>query len=84
MNKQELRILERAFSAEIDAALNKNICGLIQTKSKVAESLCADGYLRLTTHVLRGQFSVYINGYELTELGRLAYCTSDLCIEEQA
>ncbi len=84
MNKQELKILERAFGAEIESALDRGKCGLIQTKSKLAESLCAEGYLRLSIYVLSGRFPVYVNGYELTDLGRLAYCTSDLCIEEQA
>ena len=72
MLKKELNMLEKAYEAEIASALNKNIPHVYQTKSKHAKKLAEDGYLRFTT-VCMG--NININGYELTELGRLTYCT---------
>lgn len=73
MNKASLALLERAFTAEIDAALNGGI-ELIQTKSKLAATLVDEGYLIKETRKLRGRFSVTVEGYRLTEFGRFTYC----------
>lgn len=72
MLRKELNMLEKAYEAEIASALNKNIPHVYKTKSKYAKKLAEDGYLRFTT-VCMG--NVNVNGYELTELGRLTYCT---------
>lgn len=75
MNKQQLTILERAFCAEIDAALMGGP-GVIQTRSKVAKELEDDGYLSTATVSLGGRIPMTITGYVLTHAGRLAYCSS--------
>lgn len=75
MTKPELALLEKAYAAEIDSAL-KGGPGLIQTKAKLATQLVAEGFLRETSVRLGGRFPVEIRGYELTQAGRLAYCTS--------
>lgn len=74
MNKAELALLERAFTAEINAALSKNdVLRLIQTRSRVAKKLVENGMLRETT-IFSGHVSV--TGYELTHLGRFTYCAT--------
>lgn len=74
MNKLELALLEKAFEAEIDAAL-KHTPRVIQPRSgELADKLVADGLLRKSEEILGGRLPVRLKGYELTELGRLAYC----------
>jgi len=73
MTKPELKILERVFEAEVNCALTGGITHLCRIKSKLAVKLTEEGCLRLSKTVWRG---VTIEGYELTELGRLLYCTS--------
>ena len=76
MSQKELALLEKAFAAEIDAAINKTP-RVMQTRSKLAAKLVADGLLREASEVFgHGPFAVRLAWYELTELGRLAYCTS--------
>ena len=72
MLRKELNILERAYEAEIRSAFSEGLPHLLQTKSKTAKKLVEDGLLDFTT-ICMG--NVNINGYELTELGRLTYCT---------
>lgn len=87
MNKKQLDILEKAFSAQVDSAMKQDIAsaqnnpfGIIQTKSKVAKQLCDDGYLEYTqVNFGRHGLPVTIKGYILTIKGNLAYCTSDRC-----
>lgn len=79
MNKHELDILERAFAAEIEAAVNKTSLPLYQTKSKLADSLVDRQFLKRATITLPGRFPVEVTGYALTEAGRLTYCFSDRC-----
>ncbi len=76
MNKRELALLERAFSAEVEAAINKTGLHLMQTKAtKVADKLVSDGLLRkVSTSVGNGPLTIRLSGYELTEVGRMAYC----------
>jgi len=77
MNKRELSILENALNAEITSALSGGkIPPLFQTKSKVAENLCSKGYLTLDCFVIGGKHPVYVNGYSLTDFGRMVYCMS--------
>lgn len=73
MKKTELAILEKAFNAEINAALCAHGIHLFQTKSKVAKKLMEEGYLRFAHTEFQG---MTISGYELTHLGRLTYCSS--------
>jgi hypothetical protein len=79
MNKQQLDILERAFSAEIDSAVEGTGLGLIQTRSKVAKQLAKDGYLQEVEYTLPGRFPVVVKGYVQTLAGNFAYCQSDRC-----
>ena len=73
MNKRDLSILERAFAAEVDAAMAGH--GLpFQTKGKRVAELAVEGYLRRVDVVIPGRFPVTVSGYELTHQGRLAYC----------
>lgn len=80
MTKQELAILEKAFECEVVDALRKNpISHLLQTNSKVAKKLADEGYLTFQKLTINGVPTVVIEGYELTHLGRMSYCASDLC-----
>lgn len=74
MKKTELEILGRAFDAEIAWSLKIQFCHLLQTKSKLAKKLVDEGYLRFTKEEFTGGLT--IEGYELTHLGRIEYCTS--------
>lgn len=73
MNKKDLSLLERAFEAEISAAL-KGSPPLMQTKATArADALVAMGMLAAQTVLWRG---LEIKGYELTHAGRFAYCST--------
>lgn len=76
MNKQELDVLEKAFSAQISPAGG---LGIIQTKSKVAKSLAERGYLENVVATLPGTPKVTVSGYALTINGNFEYCSSDRC-----
>ena len=78
MNKKRLDLLGKAFAAEINAAIEKHPIHLIQSNSKLAETMVEEGYLARRKVVYRG---VIIEGYELTHFGRLAYCVS--CDDEE-
>ena len=78
MNEKELDLLEKAFGAEIDSAMNNNHLGIIQTKSKAVKSLVESGLLK---HVVVNRWPASFAGYVLTDAGRMAYCTSDRCKE---
>jgi hypothetical protein len=69
--------LEKVFCREIDGFLP------FQSRSKTAKRLAELGYLSEYTRTFTpDRFgSVTISGYELTHLGRLAYCMS--CPEEE-
>jgi len=73
MTKPELRLLEKAFEAEVNGALSAHGIHLLQTKSKVAVKLAEEGYLHFTQTTFHG---VTVSGYELTHLGRITYCAS--------
>ena len=73
MDKDELKLLENAYAAEIEAALSKSGLYMMQTKAtKRADALVADGLLRKVRETFAGRYTV--EGYALTEAGRLAYC----------
>lgn len=77
MNKRELALLEKAFAAEIDAALTKNGFGFMQTKSKLADKLVADGLLEKVERKQQWGCGVAcFTGYRLTLLGHMTYCMS--------
>ena len=75
MNKKEIALLERAYTAEVEAALSKSGVHVMQTKAKtLAEKLVSDGFLRTASVRAPGPWPCTVDGYELTEAGRLAYC----------
>jgi hypothetical protein len=79
MNKKQLDILEKAFDAEIGAALSGGF-PIIQNRCKTTMQLLADGYLEKKTIIHGGgPFACEIKGYQISDLGRMAYCTSDRC-----
>lgn len=73
---RELNLLERCFTAEVTAALNGSSLDLCQLKSKLADKLCADGFITKAQVVLPGRFPVTVEGYRLTPLGHFTYCSS--------
>lgn len=70
MNKRELDLLERAFSAEIEAAMTGRP-HVIQPRGKLPTKLADEGYLEAAEVVWSG---VRIKGFQLTSLGRMTYC----------
>lgn len=75
MKKNEFNILERAFESEVNYSLHKIPSHLMQTKSKIADKLVEDGFLRKCSVRLNGPFPCTVDGYELTHSGRIAYCS---------
>lgn len=73
--KREHALLERAFEKEIASAFGA-MPPVIQVRGKLVEKMAEDGLLRKRKYTLGGRFPVSIEGYELTELGRLTYCAS--------
>lgn len=75
MKKQAMLLLEKAFSAEIDASINGGF-NLLQTKSKIADQLVESGHLMEAQQTIKGAFPVTVKGYRLTHLGRMTYCAT--------
>lgn len=75
MNKREREILEAAFVAEMNAALDRlpDYMRLIQRRGKLIERMADEGLLERRV-ALHGP--VTITGYALTHAGRFAYCCS--------
>jgi hypothetical protein len=83
LTKPELALLEKAFAAEIDAALGGSAVHVIQSKSKVAAKLVEDGLLERATMNLGRRDAlgaIIVNGLQLTHAGRFAYCST--CTDE--
>lgn len=79
VTKRELALLEKAFAAEIDAAIAGHGIHVVASKSKLAQKLVEDGLLEYVTLDLgrRDAFgAITVSGYQLTEAGRLAYCST--------
>ena len=71
MDKKRLALLEKAFDAEVSAALRGHQLHIMQTKSKLAETLAEEGLLAKCKVQISG---ATVEGYELTHVGRMAYC----------
>ena len=70
MNKSEIKMLQKAFEAEIDGRF-------LQSKSKVAKKLCDDGFLKeYEVSYGQGWSKVYCSGYLLTVTGYAVACYS--------
>ena len=78
MTKAELKMLEKIFAAEIDAALSgQPIRGVYQTRgNKTIRSLKDKGMVENVRLTLGGRFPVVIEGWALSPLGHLTYCMS--------
>lgn len=77
MTKAELKMLEKLFAAEIDAAVSGNsLLSVVQSKSKLLPKLEAEGYVRRVRRELKAdRFGpIVIEGWELTYAGNAAYC----------
>lgn len=75
MDKKDLALLGRAYAAEVEAELNKNALGFMQTKATGrADRLVCYGLLREVEVTKRDSgLPIRFTGYELTELGRSIY-----------
>lgn len=78
MNAKRLNLLERAYDAEVNAALNGSGLHILQTKSALAKQMAEEGYLQEVKVTFSG---VTVEGYELTHAGRMSFCMS--CSENQ-
>ena len=74
MNSRELALFEKVFGAVIEG-------GLYQTKSKLAASMEAKGYIVKREYKLPDPHfgTITIAGYDQTVLGNALYCMSDHC-----
>jgi hypothetical protein len=70
--KSQLAMLEKVFEAEINGRLP------FQTKAKTATELVESGHLEHGEEMIHG---VRVEGYWLTELGRMIYCQSCADVE---
>jgi hypothetical protein len=76
MDARSMALLEKAFDAEVRAAIQGGP-RLMQTRSKLAEKLVADGYLEPSEEIVgTGWSRVIVKGYVLTPLGNMTYCMS--------
>lgn len=73
LTKAEYLALEKCFSAEISAAINDHPLPF-QSKAKVMAELERRGFVIKVSEILGGRFPMAINGWTLTERGRLVYC----------
>lgn len=71
MDKKRLELLERAFVVELTAALGGHRFYMMQTKSKLAEKMVAEGYLAKCKENISG---ATVEGYKLTSVGHMTYC----------
>lgn len=72
VNKRDLQMLERIFTAEIEGRLP------FQSKSKQIQRLAEEGYVEpMTRSFGSDRFGEMVaTGYALTHAGRIAYCES--------
>ena len=75
MNKKDLGVLESIFGAEIEGRLPYQKIG-----PKHAAALIEMGWIAPMERVFGGRFPVRVKGYQLTHLGRHAYCVT--CTDE--
>lgn len=79
MNRAELKMLEKLFAAEVEAALSgQELRGIVQSKSKVLLKLEAGGYVKRARIELKpDRFGpIVVEGWQLTLAGNAAYCFS--------
>lgn len=71
MDSKRMNLLERAYAAEVNAALGGHPLHMMQTKAALAEKMVEEGYLAKCKATVSG---ATFEGYELTHVGRMAYC----------
>ena len=71
MDRKRFKLLERAYEAEVNAALSGRDLHMMQTKAALAETMVDEGYLAKCKAAVSG---ATFEGYELTHVGRMAYC----------
>lgn len=80
MNKRDLAILERIFGDTVLHAASSKGGPLMPTQfrygNRRVQRLARDGYVRRITVQVGQRPAVSVTGYELTALGRAAYCMS--------
>jgi hypothetical protein len=79
MTKAELRILGKAFAAEVNQAVSSYKgaeLGVLQTRSALAWKLVETGHLMHVQVTTRDRIPLVLDGYTLTDLGRMTYCMS--------
>jgi hypothetical protein len=76
MTKQELKLLERAFAADVDSSNRSATGGIIQTKGKIASKLADDGLLEKAEFTINCVPPVTVKGYVITMLGHFTYCAN--------
>lgn len=72
---RDLKLLERVFTGEIEAAMKGHALP-VQIKSKRMLVLESEGYVEEVTVTLPGRFPVRVTGWVLTVRGNYAYCSS--------
>lgn len=75
MKKAEFSLLEKVYAAEVDSALTGRP-DVVQARGKVAQALEEQGMIQRATRELGGRLPMTVDGFVLTDLGRLTYCTS--------
>lgn len=69
MMRKPVRVaLQKVFAAEIDNRLP------FQSRAKIYATLCTEGMLAPMEVVYGGRFPVIVQGYQLTQAGRIDYC----------
>lgn len=80
MNKADLRILERIFEDDVQAAIwntTRHLPAQLATgQDRRAEELERQGYVRRVEVTLPGRLPVVVKGWQLTALGHMTYCMS--------
>ena len=71
MDSKRMKLLERAYTAEVNSALAGHRLHMMQTKSALAETMVEEGYLAKCKVKVSG---ATVEGYELTHVGRMTYC----------
>lgn len=82
--KKELDLLEKAFVAEIEYALERKekFClPFMQTKSRLAERMVEAGLLQREEMTVGG---IHFKGYGQTFLGNMTYCMSCSDVDVEA
>ena len=73
MDSKRMKLLERDYETELNAAIRGQGVYLMQTKAALAKTMVEEGYLTYGKQEVCG---VIVEGYELTHFGRMAYCFS--------